>query len=486
MFWLNGMAGTGKSTISRTIARSLAAAGLLGASFFFKRGQSDRSRALKFCTTIAAQLATRQPSFAKYVRCAIDTDPGITQKSIHEQFNKLILDPYSKVEGVKNATTFIVVDGLDECEDEDDLKLLIQLFCSTTSELRFFVASRPELPVRLSLNTVNPKYQTLILHEVPLRVVKNDIAVFLDHELARIRNEFNFSVSEDRKLPTNWPSQSDFQNLVEMSAPLFIFAATVCRFLADRKTGSPTGKLSTILEHKTKNCGAKFGATYSPILQQQLEGLSLAERDTAIQDTQAIIGSILLLANPLTTRALAAVLDIPKVIIDDRLDLFHSVLSIPVASNSPVRPLHLSFRDFLTDPEGYGRNPFWIDQQETHQNLATNCLRVMSRHLSKNICELEWPGIPRSAIDLPIIQQHLPAEVQYACLFWTHHLEGAHQHIYDDSPAHNFLLRHFLHWVEAFGLLGRISEGLDSVKTLISLLSVSCLEPHREGYMLTN
>ncbi|KAM5494468.1 hypothetical protein MaudMau93_000484, partial [Microsporum audouinii] len=37
IFWLNGMAGTGKSTISQTVARRLKEKKLLGASFFFKR-----------------------------------------------------------------------------------------------------------------------------------------------------------------------------------------------------------------------------------------------------------------------------------------------------------------------------------------------------------------------------------------------------------------------------------------------------------------
>jgi len=35
IFWLNGMAGTGKSTISRTIAQELAEKKRLAASFFF-------------------------------------------------------------------------------------------------------------------------------------------------------------------------------------------------------------------------------------------------------------------------------------------------------------------------------------------------------------------------------------------------------------------------------------------------------------------
>lgn len=34
IFWLNGMAGTGKSTISRTVAEPFASQGRLGASFF--------------------------------------------------------------------------------------------------------------------------------------------------------------------------------------------------------------------------------------------------------------------------------------------------------------------------------------------------------------------------------------------------------------------------------------------------------------------
>lgn len=41
IFWLKGMAGTGKSTISRTMAQTFADTGRLGASFFFKRGEAD-------------------------------------------------------------------------------------------------------------------------------------------------------------------------------------------------------------------------------------------------------------------------------------------------------------------------------------------------------------------------------------------------------------------------------------------------------------
>ena len=43
VFWLNGLAGTGKSTIAQTFAETTFAEGKLGASFFCSRDFGDRS-----------------------------------------------------------------------------------------------------------------------------------------------------------------------------------------------------------------------------------------------------------------------------------------------------------------------------------------------------------------------------------------------------------------------------------------------------------
>ncbi|KAL4766716.1 hypothetical protein BDW60DRAFT_201961, partial [Aspergillus nidulans var. acristatus] len=45
IFWLSRMAGTGKSTIARTVAQYFKKDGILGASFFFKRGRGDQGSA---------------------------------------------------------------------------------------------------------------------------------------------------------------------------------------------------------------------------------------------------------------------------------------------------------------------------------------------------------------------------------------------------------------------------------------------------------
>jgi hypothetical protein len=61
IFWLNGVAGTGKSTIARTGAQIFANRSQLSASFFFKRGEHDRENVSLFFTTIALDLVRQIP-----------------------------------------------------------------------------------------------------------------------------------------------------------------------------------------------------------------------------------------------------------------------------------------------------------------------------------------------------------------------------------------------------------------------------------------
>ena len=155
IYWLNGMAGTGKSTISRTLACSFSKNGILGATFFFKRGEGDRGGMKKFFTTITSQLVQQVPEMATHVRDAIAADPSIASKAMREQFDKLIIYPLSNTIPVSSpsCTRIIVIDALDECEREEDARVLIKLLSATPTTsnppLKFFLTSRPELPIRL-------------------------------------------------------------------------------------------------------------------------------------------------------------------------------------------------------------------------------------------------------------------------------------------------------------------------------------------------
>jgi hypothetical protein len=480
MFWLNGMAGTGKSTISRTIAKTFADRGILGASFFFKRGEGDRGRMAFFFTTIAVQLVHHLPAMAPSIREAIEADPLINEKSAKDQFEKLIADPIRSLP--KHSYTsiiLIVVDALDECDNIEHIRLLLRLLSQVKDLmpicLKFFLTSRPELPIILGFKDIGGKYEDIVLHQVSKSIITHDITAFLKHQLAIIRQDYNKSVGPNRELSSDWPGPETIQNLVDMAIPLFIFAATMCRFIQDRRLGGPKDQLAKVLQHNTSR-NSNLDATYLPVLDNLLAGLPKSEQYEVAERFKQIVGSIVLLASPLSTSSLAHLLSVSRDAIEDQLDLLHSVLSIPSEPTHPIHLLHLSFRDFLTDPgkcKKPEKYPLYIDERATHERLANRCLQLLGDNLKRDICGLRHPGTCRLDIDQQTLDASLPPEVQYASRYWVYHWKESRCRIQDGGIVHNFLMRHLLHWLEVMALIGRISDSVAAIEELLGLLDVS-------------
>ncbi|KAK3994174.1 hypothetical protein QBC44DRAFT_306366 [Cladorrhinum sp. PSN332] len=467
IFWLNGMAGTGKSTVSRTAATSFAEDGLLGASFFFKRGEGDRGKAGLVFPTIARQLVHKIPALVPSLREAIDADPDVHKKALRDQFKKLIVQPLGSIHGT--TAIVIVIDALDECDGDEDVRTIIALLAKAKEAvhsvpLRIFITSRPELPIRLGFKDVQGNYQGLALHQIPEQVVEQDISTFLAHKLAQIKDEYNGQV------PLGWPGEDNIRTLAQMAVPLFIFAATVCRFVEDKGRSNPAKRLKKVLEYRTATRNStldKLDATYLPVLDQLTSGRTDQDKAEVLADFRKVVGPIVLLAQPLSVRSVARLLDSEPEDVRALLNSLHSVLDIPSVGDAPVRLFHLSFRDFLVDPTKRTTNEFWIDEAKYHKTLAERCIQVMGQHLERDICGLKMPGMLRSEVDQQTINAHLPPEVQYACQYWVHHLKESKHNIEDDGPVHTFLTSHLLHWLEALSLLGRLSDGILLIRTLL-------------------
>ncbi|KAM5527628.1 vegetative incompatibility protein HET-E-1 [Fusarium oxysporum f. sp. phaseoli] len=472
IFWLNGMAGTGKSTISRTVARSRSKQGDLGASFFFKRGEMDRGNLAKFVPTVARRLAWSTPAVALFIKGAVDADPVIVDRAVKEQFNKLVREPLSKATAtpLSRPSVVIIVDALDECENDADIKLLVKLFSSLrfagTLRVRVLITSRPELPVRLGFCSIIGTYRDLILHKVPQSAIEHDIAVFLRDEFTSIRNSFNEVAEEELKLPVHWPGESNLEKLTRAAVPLFIFAATLCRFVNDSCLGSPDELLQSVLHLTDNGHASKLDMTYSPVLKQQVVNRTGRERCDIIESFRLVVGTIITLASPLSMRALALLLDVHINKVTTRLRVLHSVLEVPESLDSPVRLLHLSFRDYLVDSENRETVEFWVDEKLTHRKLARHCLRVMRGALCENICGLSFPSGRRSAVGIWQLEERIPPELQYACTYWVHHQMKGDPESNDGDEVHDFLTTHFLHWLEVLSLLGRARECLDSLQSM--------------------
>jgi hypothetical protein len=421
---------------------------------------------------------------------------------MEEQFEKLILQPLKKVDSdPKNSLTtmVVVVDALDECDQEQDATAIIRLLPQVKQlsvRLKFFITSRPEFLIRLEFNKINCTYQDLALHRVDEHTIENDISIFFESELSRTRDDYNRSLPKKWQLSSDWPGRRNLQILVKMAIPLFIFAKTVCRFVEDRACGGPEEQLSKILKFQTMGQEFQLHATYLPILNQMLVKrtdsrlISRTEEEQAaiVKEFREIVGTIVILADPLPIEPLARLLGISERTIYDRLGMLNSVLNIPTDMDAPVKLLHLSFRDFLIDPMKRDTNPFWVDEKMTHENLASKCLNLLLErtYLKKDICNLRAPGRLRTEVNNQTIDKCLPADVQYACLYWVYHLKESKGMIRDGELAHNFLERHFLHWLEALSLTRRISESIRLIDELQSVVNVSSDQYHALAFANRN
>src|SRR5207237_598430 len=140
----------------------------------------------------------------------------------------------------------IVIDALDECERDSDIRAILQLLSRTRDlkpvSLRVFVTSRPELHIRLGFKQMpDGTYEDLILQEAARQTIQHDIRVYFEHELGQIQQQ--------RSLSLNWPSKDQVDALVEQAVPLFIFAATACRYIGDWRD-NPRKRLEIILEYR--------------------------------------------------------------------------------------------------------------------------------------------------------------------------------------------------------------------------------------------
>ena len=465
IFWLSGWAGTGKSTIARTVARKYYNQKRWVASFFFSRGGGDLSYT-KFVGTVATQLAQKSQGFKDLLQKAITEDRGIVQRVLRDQWRELILRPLSQLEASPPLSPIIlVIDALDECEEENNIGQVLQLLADNQefNQVRFrvLVTSRPEIPIRDGFSgLLRNEHQDLVLHDISEFVVDRDISLFLKHSLAKISLENQI-----------------IEQLVRMAAGLFIWAATACRFICEgKKRRVIKSRLATILQSSGSVTEPEkhLNDIYIAVLKQSIPAkFSDEEKEELCSMLRHILGSTVVLLSPLSIRSLSRLLDVPKGDVEETVEDLHAILDIPKNNTCTLRLHHPSFRDFLLNKNRCTDSNFQVDEKQAHQILATSCIKLMSSSIKQDICSVGTPGVLITNIESSLVEHCLPLEVQYACLYWIRHLQKSGAQLFDNDEVYYFLQEHFLHWLEALALIRKISDGAGMLSVLASMLTVS-------------
>ncbi|KAF6783480.1 vegetative incompatibility protein het-e-1 [Colletotrichum sojae] len=470
LFWLSGPAGTGKSTIARTVADSFAGEKRLVAGYFFKRGEQGRNDTARLFPTLAMQLAGAIPSFKGHLRKSlydIDRD-AVEKKCLEVQFEKLLWVPLKDLPSIdaNQVSKVIIIDALDECDRLEHLprvlSLLSKLCNITTVRLRVLFTSRSAPKI---IDAFDPFLRrktvcSLELYRQFSEDTKTDIQTFLKTRFADIKTK--------RRVQENpWPAVKDLDRLVELATspePLFIYAATLCRFVYDeQRPRNPKNQLKLWLK-QCEDHQSQLHQMYDPILSQVFLGSEEADSNQQLQ----FLGTLVLVATPLSPAALAALLEIDMDDVNWWLPELHAVLDIPAEPNSPIRLLHKSFSDFLLDPKDSSHRDYGIDATETHAMLVVKCIQCMRAGLKRDICGLQKLATSKEEIEKQVIAAHIPADLEYASLYWVYHLQRSGRSL--ESDVCTFLYEHFLHWLEALALLGKVSDGAFAMTQLLDIL----------------
>ncbi|KAJ3757735.1 hypothetical protein EV360DRAFT_70886 [Lentinula raphanica] len=486
VYWLNGAAGMGKTTVALSIAHRLGSdQDLLLASFFCSRESADRKNPNLIFPTIACQLASWSQEFQDALVETVARHPYLGSALPHEQFQRLIADPLKSL----NTPTSIalIIDALDECEGErtsEKFLLAILRHVHLISSLKVLVSCRPAAYVENLLSSGDHR-RMLKLHHVPRETVNDDFRLYYRQRLEEI--------SAAKKL--DWTDHSLdglVQKLVDQAEGLFIYAVTVCNYIDSR------GDVRRQLEHITSLYKGEYDSAlsidmlYTEVLSAALQKIPESQDR---RDFARVLASVVHAQQPLTMNALGQLLDIKPSNINDLLRDVHSILLVPddleAFSKELVHTFHASFPDYLVARDRVGlRVPsLYVPSSLHHTDMTLCCLRCLNRELKRITPYSDSLPSAGDTSSHPL-QADISEALRYAIIYWADHFwsvssDELRVREEGDLLLHEllqFTSKKLLFWFECICLLDAsalvVKVLLNGKMSLTSLLATKGLQRH--------
>ncbi|KAF7964708.1 hypothetical protein HWV62_3691, partial [Athelia sp. TMB] len=417
IFCLKGVAGSGKTAISNTVAQALKAAGLLASAFFFDRADASRNTPRLLFSTIARDVAGLYPAIAADIAATLEAEPALASAHLSRQFEAFIAGPLRRHQ--IDHPIILVIDALDEAvPDEADADLLTILrdeVPKLPARVRVFVTSRPTRVVEQVLRDE----EHITTHTLDINSAESqlDIATYID---SMVRDDMIRS-----QMGTPWPDEPLIHDLKVKTEGHFIWITTVFSYL--RSAYQPREKLralisSSVAHGQVLEPTRKINELYATILEVCGDW-----NDPAFREGYALfMGSVMAVKRPLSLAALRALHGgSQELSLGSLPQRFGSVLVGLQHEHEPIHTLHLSFREFVTvsAAESVHTEKFSLSEQEHSRKLAELCLQTMVRemtaapvagagYLADHVDDR--PGIPKLT--------GLSEQLLYGCESWSDHI----------------------------------------------------------------
>jgi hypothetical protein len=479
LYWLTGVAGTGKTTVAQSVAEIAKKLGILGATFLFSHASNERRDYKRVIPTLAYQLA-RDPRLRSGVVAAVNADKAIAMTSTSIQARHLLFDVLQRLSSSPPPFMLIILDALDECNKDaqkmhgGDLIPILVAGLKNVPFVKVFLTSRPESSIEAMFidKGLHSQSRTLALHrDIEQKTVQIDIDHYLHSELKKLRG----------RIPNHpdFPPEADVRTLVKRANNLFIYARTTVEYISD-PSGEPDSRLAALIEAKPGRTEGQFGRLddlYSQILRTAHD---MSRRgDEVNADLRTVLVTLVLVQQQLPAREIAAIAGVDSSKCREYLRHISALLNYQHKPDELVRLMHLSFPDFLSDSRRcFELSGYTVDLGGDHLRIVEYCLELMNHLLRYNMCHIRDPSLLNAEVtDLKDrVARYISAFLRYACRFWvTHwleHIRAAGSRSKVPSAMEVFCSEHLLHWIEVLSLTGDLYMLMRVMPDLLSAMKV--------------
>ncbi|KAJ3559731.1 hypothetical protein NP233_g11188 [Leucocoprinus birnbaumii] len=351
ILWMRGPFGVGKSAVAQSCAEELERRKKLISTLFFSRSNANRDDPRRLFISIAFQIASRCKLFRDIIESHIQMDPSFASKSASAQFQELLVTPLSQSNVTLNGLDgcVVIIDGLDECRGTKEQCEIIRIIAASvqnhTTPFRWFITSRPEDHIIRTMNIFSVK-SVISCIELPIsRHIDYEILTYLTDEFEDIRQQHS--------LPDSWPSEETLALLVQHAAGLWIYVATIVRFIRNENSFGPQDQLRIVIDF-LKDVSTKL-ESHNPLSEMDLfYTLILEQIPLAIRTT---VRKLLLFRSVLPAYLVGFFGNKTSIsyaihLTSDQFERCSAALrSVVEFEGNRIQFYHTSFLDFMKDPE---------------------------------------------------------------------------------------------------------------------------------------
>ncbi|KAI5120941.1 hypothetical protein M0805_001646 [Coniferiporia weirii] len=471
LFWLHGVAGSGKSAIANSVAHMFREQRQLAGCFFCKRDIPECRDPDNILPTIAYNISKWHVGYRSAVLSVIKGEDELNLKNgLQWQygllFKQLLSILAATAMNIPPKSLIVVIDAIDECGDADsraELARMLLEMANIVPWFKVFVTSR-----------LLPELQSVFLHTSDVLEsldINNDIAY------GHVKEDILQYTKYCAKLWQLELSENEMRTLAINASGLFIWTSTAFGYI-NGEINKQEAISKLLAQHSAGSQESKLDSIYTLVLQDISAG---SQRNAQIVKAMLSVIKCTAKNRPLHEGALlefllAVEVNLDQAAVKTTIDRLQAVLYRDKSKGDVIRVCHPSFLDFMSTETR--SHDYWTEPTSMDSIMATRCLQIMSTQLKFNICGLETSYLSNSAIpDLQDkITMYIPHHLQYSCLYWMNHLASSSLGTNDEKLQKQLedliCYSRSLFWLECLSLMGQVKSGIDILEKFLKWYKV--------------